>query len=81
MQIRSLDKLIKQLSIHEQEEVCNFVLFLLQKHEKKRHIKPQFKWAGALKNLADQYTSVQLQHQISSWRTGSIRNTIRSDQC
>lgn len=31
--------------------------------------KPTFKWAGALAHLKDKYTSVELQHQISKWRT------------
>jgi hypothetical protein len=30
-----------------------------------------FSWAGGLKDLCDQYTSVELQHQISEWRLKS----------
>jgi hypothetical protein len=33
-----------------------------------RRPKPSFSWAGALKDLRDKYTSVELQHEISKRR-------------
>jgi hypothetical protein len=66
----SISKLIQQLPPNSQNEVRDFVILLLEKRNKKSHAKPTFAWAGALKELSDQYTSVELQHQISSWRTG-----------
>ena len=66
--IRSLDKLIEDLPPNYQEEVFDFVSFLLEKNASKKSIKPQFKWAGALKTLSNKYSSVQLQHKISTLR-------------
>ncbi len=46
--------------------------FLLErrgKHRQKRGT-PRFDWAGALKELREQYTSVELQHKIAEWRIG-----------
>jgi len=51
-----------------QQKVRDFIEFLLEKHLKKPRGKPTFEWAGALKDLRDQYTSVGL-HKISDWRT------------
>lgn len=67
-QAKSLEELIKELPPEFQEEVRDFVEFLLEKRRKKSRGKPRFEWAGALKDLRDQYTSVELQHKISEWR-------------
>lgn len=34
-----------------------------------KHV-PSFKWAGALKDLRDRYTSGELQHKANDWRSG-----------
>lgn len=52
------------------KEVEDFVEFLLEKRVSRLRRKPDFGWAGALKDIRDQYTSVQLQHTISKWRVG-----------
>ena len=65
---RSLEELVKELPPDRQEEVRDFVIFLLEKHKKRLRRQPTFSWAGALKDLRDQYTSVELQHKISDWR-------------
>jgi hypothetical protein len=65
---RSLEELMKELPPHYQEEVRDFVIFLLEKWNKRPKHQPTFSWAGALKDLRDQYTSVELQHKISDWR-------------
>ena len=61
-------ELVEQLPPDVQQEVRDFIEFLLEKRRKKPKGKPKFDWAGALKDLRDQYTSVQLQHQIAEWR-------------
>jgi len=40
------------------------------KKNKKMPGKMEFRWAGALKDLRDKYTSVELQHKILEWRIG-----------
>ncbi len=67
----SLEERIKQLPPDLQQEVADFVDFLLQKHRQRHPQPPTFSWAGALADLRDEYTSVQLQHEIARWRTGN----------
>ena len=67
---RPLGKLVEQLAPKLQEQVRDFVTSLLEKRAKKPRGKPRFDWSGALKDLRDQYTSVELQHKISEWRIG-----------
>ena len=56
-QAKPLEELVKELPPELQEEVRDFVEFLLEKRGKKLCGKPRFDWAGALKDLRDQYTS------------------------
>lgn len=65
-----LEERIRNLPPELQREVEDFVEFLLEKRQKKRRGKPKFNWAGALKDLRGQFTSVELQHKISEWRIG-----------
>lgn len=60
-----VEERIKELLPELQQEVEDFVEFLVKKRLKKPRGKPNFGWAGALKDLLDQYTSVELQHKIS----------------
>ena len=55
---------MKELPPDYQEEVRDFVIFLLEKRTKRPRHQPTFSWAGVLKDLRDQYTSRDLQHQI-----------------
>ncbi len=65
-----LEEKLRMLPPDLQQEVLDFVEFLLRKWEQKPRSRPQFDWAGALQDLKDQYTSVDLQHQIAKWRVG-----------
>ncbi len=66
----TLQQLVEQLPPDLRQEVADFAAFLLERRRKKPRRKPRFDWAGALKDLRDQYTSVELQHQIARWRIG-----------
>ncbi len=68
--MQTLKDLVEKLPADLQQEVRDFVEFLLERRGKKHRGKPKFNWAGALKDLRDQYTSVELQHKISEWRIG-----------
>ena len=59
--------LIKQLPPNLQQEVEDFVRFLMEKRMPKAKGKPDFQWRGALRDLRDKYTSVELQHKIHEW--------------
>ena len=65
---KPLEELLQALSPEQREQVRSYVEFLAQAPRSRR--KPRFTWAGAAKDLRDQYTSVELQHQISRWRIG-----------
>ena len=66
----SIEEMVKKLPAELQEEVKEFVQSLLEKRAKRRKQKPKFDWAGALKDLKRDYSSVELQHKISEWRIG-----------
>lgn len=68
--MQTLKNLVEQLPPDLQQEVVDFIEFLLAKHRAKLRGQPRFDWAEALKDLRDQYTAVQLQHQIMEWRIG-----------
>ena len=66
----TLKELVKRLPPDLEEEVRDFAEFLLEKWRKREKGEPSFEWAGALKDLRDKYTSVELQHQVTEWRLG-----------
>ena len=66
---RSLEEMVRELPIERQAEVRDFVEFLLAKQRSRQRQKPRFDWAGALKDMRDDYTSVDLQHEITRQRS------------
>ncbi len=68
--MKSIEERIKELPLELQREVEGFVESLHAKQRRKRRGMPKFVWAGALKDLRDKYSSVELQHKISEWRIG-----------
>ncbi|GAB4542449.1 MAG: DUF2281 domain-containing protein [Anaerolineales bacterium] len=64
----SLQETLQKLPLELQVEVRDFAEFLLER--KKSHLpRPiKFQWEGALKDMREQFTSAELQHQISAWR-------------
>ena len=68
--MEALKEAVEKLPPDLQQEVKDFIEFLLEKRTKRNGGKPNFDWAGALENLRNQYTSVELQHEISKWRIG-----------
>lgn len=69
--MQTFKELIDQLPPELQQEVKDFVEFLLErrtirlKEEKKGELK--LHWRGALRDLRDKYTSVELQHKVLEW--------------
>ena len=59
--------MIKELPPELQQEVEDFVQFLVEKRTPRAKGKPKFHWRGALRDLRDKYTSVELQHKIHEW--------------
>lgn len=68
-QTKSTEELFRQLAPESQREARMFIEFLIAKQEARPRRQPQFDWAGALTELRDQYSSVDLQHQLVNWRS------------
>jgi len=64
----TLVEFVAQLPADIQIEVRNYAEFLLDKRSKRKHRCPDFSWEGALNDLAEQYSSVDLQHEIGRMR-------------
>ncbi len=62
--MESLIEMIKKLPPEYEQEVYDFVQFLLEKKSPKPKKELKLSWRGALQNLKDKYTSVELQHKI-----------------
>jgi len=67
--VQRIEPLIQEMPPELQLEVEDFVNYLFEKHVKKPKSKRKLKldWRGALSDLKDQYTSVELQHKALEW--------------
>ena len=67
-----LEALIEELPPDLRQEVEHFARFLLatraQEQGDQSRAAPNFNWAGAIQDLREEYSSVELQHKISDWR-------------
>ncbi len=61
--------MIEALPPELQQEVKEFVERLSRRDQKKKKFL-SLTWRGGLRELRDQYTSVELQHQIRDWWAG-----------
>ena len=61
-------EMVRDLLPYLQQEVEDFVQFLLEKRSKGPRGKPTFDWAGALRDHRDQYTALELQKKALEWR-------------
>ncbi|GIW96236.1 MAG: hypothetical protein KatS3mg110_4277 [Pirellulaceae bacterium] len=66
--MNKLEALIRQLPPELQQEVADFVEFLLQKWARKSANPLRQDWAGALKEYQHQYTALDLQKKALEWR-------------
>jgi hypothetical protein len=64
MRMSSLEQMIRELPPEAQKAAREFVEYLHSKYATPKRARPHFKWEGALAHLRDQYTSVELQHEI-----------------
>ena len=63
----NLEKKINQLRPELQQDVEKYVDELMARTENKQARKFRFDWEGALADLRDKYTSVELQHKALEW--------------
>jgi hypothetical protein len=71
-QTKTTEELVRELPSELREEVRDFIVFLIQKKSKKARGQPSFEWEGALKEMREEYTSVELQHKISEQRAENL---------
>ena len=65
----TLEEKIRSLPLALQEEVEDFVIFLSERQNYNANGKATLSWAGALKDMSTQYSSVELQHALTDWRS------------
>ncbi len=58
---------VEKLPPDLQQEVEDFVKFLLEKRVKKSKKKLRLDWAGGLKEFRNKYTSLELQKKALEW--------------
>jgi hypothetical protein len=67
---QSLDELVRSLPVELQQEVYNFAKYLADTKTSKARHKFKFDWEGDLGDLREQFSSVDLQHDIlNEWDT------------
>lgn len=66
--MEDLQKKIQELTPELQQEVADFIEFLLLKRSKRRGKRLHQDWAGTLKDYRNQYTSLALQKKALEWR-------------
>jgi len=71
MKPASIEKKLKELPPEMQQEVVDFIDFLIMRKEKSIHSGENsfnFKWANGLSELKEKYSSVDLQRKSMDWR-------------
>lgn len=63
----TIEDLIKQLPPELHHQVEEFIQSLIEKRSRKAKGELKLDWRGALRDLRDQYTSVELQHKLHEW--------------
>ncbi len=68
--MKTIEQRIKKLPQDLQQEVIDFIDFLLTKKVAKvrKKKKPKLDWIGGLREYRDQYTAFELQKKALEWR-------------
>jgi hypothetical protein len=69
MKTEPVEVKFNKLPEHLKKEVIDFIEFLTKKHEVPEGPgKFSFNWEGALSELKNEYSAVELQHKAAEWR-------------
>jgi hypothetical protein len=68
-QSRPIEDLVRTLGPEQQEAVRRFIEALASKRDNTPAPEPAFRWAGALSDMRERFTSVELQHALLAART------------
>ena len=63
-----IEEMLKRLPADLQQEVLDFMEFLLEKRVRKRGGRLRQDWAGALRDYRDLYAALELQKKSLEWR-------------
>lgn len=66
----TLREMIEQLPPELEQEVKDFVEFLIHKHGQSHRNRLRMDWAGSLQEYRGQYTSLELQRAAMQWWGG-----------
>jgi Protein of unknown function (DUF2281) len=69
-QARPIEDLVRDLGPEQQEAVRRFIEALVSTRDRTPAPEPAFRWAGALSDMREQFTSVELQHTLLDAGTG-----------
>ena len=65
--MKTIEEMFRKLSPDLQQEIVDFVQSLMEKRTRKSKGVLKLDWRGALKDIRDHYTSVELQHRMIDW--------------
>ncbi|MGI9050380.1 MAG: DUF2281 domain-containing protein [Rubrobacteraceae bacterium] len=68
MAARPLSELVEELPTDVQQEVRDFVEFLISKRSRAPGKKLHQDWAGALRDYREEYSALELQKKALEWR-------------
>lgn len=68
MTAKSLSELVDELPPAVQQEVRDFVEFLISRHGREPGKKLRQDWAGALRDYREEYSALELQKKALEWR-------------
>jgi hypothetical protein len=63
----SIEEAVQLLPLEIRDQVRDFIEFLLEKQARVPKAKPRLDWRGALRDLREQYTAVELEHKALEW--------------
>lgn len=64
VKMKSVEEMIREMPAELRQEVEDFVHFIIEKRRRRPRSRPKLSWRGALANIGNRYTSVELQHEI-----------------
>ncbi|MBI5481287.1 MAG: DUF2281 domain-containing protein [Deltaproteobacteria bacterium] len=67
-----VEDMIRELPGELQDEVRDFVQFLLDRRVRRKQAKLRLSWAGGLTEFREQYTALELQKRALGWWAGEV---------
>ncbi len=65
--MKTLEEILRELPPELRQQVQHYAEFLLAQRAKRKQKYLRMSWRGALSDLRDEYTSVELQHKALDW--------------